>query len=346
MLGRYEIAGKDLDIGRPISENFVMRKFHTLGLMIALMLSIGIPAESEESLARRALSPVLPQVEFGETPILDAIEYLKGRSREYHPNGVGLNIVVDPSIDPHTTVTLRLSQVSIGVVLICVAEQTNLDYRVDQHAAHLLPFGMGELAKKELLRADYSTSSPQAKIARELSLGALEFDEAPVSDVLEFVSMKSHEGGSAGLNLVIDSRIDPTIPVNLKLQNAAASTALWALTKQTALEIRIEPHAIMIEPPGSEFYREQRIELAEETLRKGMKNRPRGKGYTLGTPPDDPRSPAHPDYVSSAHSDRSKRTNALNNVYKWVGGKWTFVRYGDGQAEESGLTTGKLGERK
>ncbi|MDF2377040.1 MAG: hypothetical protein P1U81_12410 [Verrucomicrobiales bacterium] len=59
---------------------------------------------------------------------------------------------------------------------------------------------------------------------------------------------------------------------------AAASTALWALTKQTALELRIEPYAIMIEPSGSTFCREQRIELAEEEVRKGMKSRPPGKG--------------------------------------------------------------------
>lgn len=58
---------------------------------------------------------------------------------------------------------------------------------------------------------------------------------------------------------------------------AAASTALWALTKQTALELRIEPYAIMIEPSGSTFCREQRIELAEEEVRKGMKSRPPGK---------------------------------------------------------------------
>ncbi|MEM1441337.1 MAG: hypothetical protein AAGF67_03280 [Verrucomicrobiota bacterium] len=295
---------------------------------------------------RAALSPVLPQVEFEETPILSAVEFLKGRSREHDPKKVGVNIVIDPSVDPATTVNLRLSEVSIGVILICLAEQADLDYRVDRFAFRILPFGEGELAEKELQQTDHASSSPQAKLARELTFAQIGFADAPVVDVLEFLSQSSREKGGQGLNLVMDHRIDQNLPVTFDLKDAAASTVLWAISKQTALEIRIEPYAILIEPPGSEFYREQRIERAREEARKGVKSRPRGRGYTLGTPPDDPRSPAHPDYVGSAHPDKSKRTNALNNVYKWVGGKWTFVRYGDGQAKESGLTTGSLGETR
>ncbi|MEM6916103.1 MAG: hypothetical protein AAF491_06000, partial [Verrucomicrobiota bacterium] len=263
---------------------------------------------------KTALSPILPEVEFQETPILDAVEFLQRHSREKDPNNAGVNIVIDPSIDLTTTVTLRLSDVSIGVVLICLAEQTDLDYRVDPFAFRILPFGTGELAANELIQADHAASSPQAKRARDLTFDRIGFSEAPVVDVMDYLSRSSRENGGSGLNLVLDHRIDEALPVSFDLQDAAASTVLWAVSKQTSLEIRIEPYAILIEPPGSTFFREQRIERAREEARKGV-SRPRGKGYSLGTPPNDPRSPAHPDYIGSNHPDRSKRTNALNNVY-------------------------------
>jgi len=139
----------------------------------------------------------------------------------------------------------------------------------------------------------------------------------------------------------------PAIPVNLLLRDASASTALSAIAKETSLEIRIEPYAIVMEPPGSKFYRDQRVGRARAAARKGLKAksskvRPLGEDSALGTTPADPRSPAHPDYVGSTHPDRSKRTNAIGNTYKWVGGKWTFVRYQDGKHPEGGLRTGSL----
>lgn len=341
MFHRYGITAKILDFQGPILEPDTMRAF---GLFLLCLLGMTEPASGNQ--IRTALSSVLPQVEFVETPLPDVVEFLQGRSREMDPSGAGVNVVIDPAIDPLTTVTLRLSEVSIGVVLICLAEQTDLDYQIDSHAFRLVPFGMGRIAEEELLRRDHSVSSPQAKIARELALGEVEFVDAPVSDVLEFLSLKSYDSSGSGLNLVVDHRIDESLPVRLHLHNAAASTVLWAMAKQTSLEIRVTPYAILIEPPGAKFYREQRIARAEEAARKSLPTRPRGKGYTLGTPPNDPRSPAHPDYVGSNHPDRSKRTNALNNVYKWAGGKWTFVRYGDGADDEGGLETGTLGDRR
>ncbi len=295
------------------------------------------------------LSLRLEQVEFFETPLADAVSYLQQRSAELDPAKRGINIVLDPGVELSATTSLALSDVTVGVCLICLVEQVGVDYRRDAHAFMIVPAGEGELAKKELEPQVNHANSEQASRARGLLMTQIEFKEAPLRDVLQFVSSKSREGGSqnTGLNLVVDHRVDQDLPVTLRLNQVPASAVLSYVARVTGIEIRIEPWAIMIEPPGTKFYREARIREAKAKLAAGRKGvtRKRGTAPTLGTSPNDPRSPAHPDYVHSADPDVSKRTNALNNVYKWKGGKWSFVRYGSGSEDEGGLKTGTLGAR-
>ncbi len=295
------------------------------------------------------LSLRMAQVEFVETPLADAVSYLQQRSAELDPAKRGINIVLDPEVDQSATTSLALSDVTIGVCLICLVEQVGADYRKDAHAFMIVPAGEGELAKKELEPQANYANSEQAARARSLLMTQIEFKEAPLRDVLRFVSVKSREDGSqnTGLNLVVDHRVDQDLPVTLRLNQVPASAVLSYVARTTGIEIRIEPWAIMIEPPGTKFYREARVREIKAKLAAAKKGgtRKRGTAPTLGTPPNDPRSPAHPDYVHSANPDVSKRTNALNNIYKWKGGKWSFVRYGSGDETPSALDTGSLGAR-
>jgi hypothetical protein len=317
-------------------------------VFILSSFSILLPA------AHAATSPLslkLQQVEFVETPIADAVKYLQQRSAELDPLKRGLNIVINPKVDLSLATSLALSDVTIGVCLICFVEQAGVDYRKDAHAFMIVPPGEGVLAEKELESKANHANSEQASRARALQLTQIEFKEAPLRDVLGFISAKSREGGvlNTGLNIVVDHQVDQELPVTLRLNQVPASAALSYVARVTGVEIRIEPWAIMIEPPGTKFYREARIRKNQEEARKSIdrnSTRKRGTAPALGTPPEDPRSPAHPDYVHSANPDVSKRTNALNNVYKWSGGKWTFVKYGSGDEDEGGLKTGTLGAKR
>lgn len=318
--------------------------FYTVFILSLFLVPLPLIQASNDPLSLR-----LQQVELVETPLSDAVKYLQLRSAELDPTKRGLNIVVDPRVDLSLTTSLALSDVTIGVCLICLAEQVGIDYRRDAHAFLLVPAGEGMLAKQELQPRANATSSQQAVRARSLQMSQIEFNEAPLRDVLQFVSAKSREGASANksLNLVVDHKVDQDLPVTLRLNQIPASAVLTYIARMTGVEIRIEPWAIMIEPPGTEFYRVARIKEAKAKLAAtGSKTRKRGTAPTLGALPDDPRSPAHPDYVHSAHSDVSKRTNALNNIYKWNGGKWSFVRYGSGDVDEGGLKTGSLGAKQ
>jgi hypothetical protein len=98
----------------------------------------------------------LQQVEFVETPLADAVKYLQQRSAELDPAKRGLNIVVDPEVDLSLTTSPALSDVTIGVCLICLAEQVGIDYRRDAHAFLLVPaengasFGMAQVTRTKV----------------------------------------------------------------------------------------------------------------------------------------------------------------------------------------------------
>lgn len=317
----------------------------------ALLFAVAMPCVVR---AADGLSPKLDVVEFSEAPLVEVVDFLRARSQELDPTGRAANIVIDPTVDAEREVTLALGDVSIGLALLCLVEQCGLDYRREPHAFMILPEGTGTIAREELQQQEPAIS-PQVELARSLTFERIEFAEAPVSDVLAFLSAKSRENGGAGLNLVVDHRVDPTLPVSLNVSNVTAAFVLGRVAAATGVEVRAVPWAILVEPPGEEFRRQQK--LAELARQNRVPYRPPSKRNYLSKTGNtyenqDPRSPTHPDYVHSSHGDVSKRSNALNNVYQWVGGKWTFVRYGGNDREggletgNGGLQTGTLGEKR
>jgi len=311
-------------------------------LRILLLVVIGIIPLSGKA---AAISAKLDRVEFEDTPLSDAIEYLRIKSRELDAGGAGVNFLIDPEVDLEAPITLHLGDVSIGTAVLCLVDHARLDYRVDNHACLILPAGKGELAKKSPHDPEKAARYAPAIRARDYTMDQVEFAEAPLKDVVKYLSDRFHSDhpSEPPLNLVVSSRIDGNIPVTMKMNSAPASRVLYFLSKMTGIEIRIEPYAIFLDPPGTRQLHLARVEHERKKKMAAQPNRKRGKGYTLGTPPNDPRSPAHPDYVHSAHSQASLRTNALNNVYKWVSGKWTFVRHGSGDTRPSALDTNRSG---
>ncbi len=308
-----------------------------LKTFLSTALSVGLLGTVEAN----PLSANLGQVEIAETTFAEALDYFRTRSLELDPNGVGANIIVAAGVDKEREVSLHLSEATIGSALVCLVDHAEFDYTLEPHAFVIRPAGSGKLAEKRM-KSKKSTGAPSihATRARQLILEQIEFEEAPLGDVLQFIAAKSRERG-AGINIVLNHRVDPEIPLTLKLKNIPAASVLAYIAEMTGMELRDEPWAIFIDPPGTQALHEaQRKTCHLDLVEKNAPSRyatPRGKDYVMGRIPDDPRSPAHPDYVGSGHSKIPLRTNALNNVYKWVGGKWTFVRYGSGDKNHPSL---------
>lgn len=248
------------------------------------------------------------------------------------------NIICDPRIDTERKVTLYLNHISMGNALMCLLDHADLDYRLDEHAVVIVPKWEGELGKRKPHPAESIARFPDVSKSSVCLFDHVEFSDVPIKDVVRYISDRSAEMNPemGGINVVFNHYIDPDMSVSLDLKQVTAARLLYRISQLTQLEIRPEPFAICLDPPGTKALSEarrklrRRDRLAMLSESGGNSGKMRGKGYMIGRIPNDPRSPTHPDYVGSSADDIRTRTNALNNVYKWVNGKWTFVRYGSG----------------
>lgn len=283
----------------------------------------------------------IARIEFANTPLSDAVDFFRAKSIELQPAGKRINFIVDPEVDPQQLISLRLSNVPIGAAIVYMIDYADLDYRIDSHACFILPGGQGELAKRRPLEPAVTAGFKLSKMARQIVLEKIEFNAAPLDEVINFITQKSAEvtPGHRGINMILSRRVDPVIPVSLQMENVPISRVLAKIANQTAIEIRIEKYAVFLDPPGTRILQLARIEAAQSAPHPSAASSPGGRGGrpSLGTPPNDPRSPAHPKYIKSTDPDVRKRTNALNNVYKWVNGKWTFVKSSSTALDKSEL---------
>jgi beta-lactamase regulating signal transducer with metallopeptidase domain len=94
------------------------------------------PASSTEAFARKH---ILPQVQFREATLTEAIEFLRVKSRNLDPAGQGLNLVVNPGGDPQLKITLDLKNVPVFEALRYIAELSGHTLSADDHSIILTP---------------------------------------------------------------------------------------------------------------------------------------------------------------------------------------------------------------
>ena len=114
---------------------------------------------------------VIPEIDFDDTTVEEAVDYLRERARELDqsvedPSQKGINFVIRKpriegggvideeldaegglgAVDPGTARVkgLKLKNVTVKEALQHIAEQSRLRYKVDEHAVTLLPLGSGE----------------------------------------------------------------------------------------------------------------------------------------------------------------------------------------------------------
>ncbi len=303
--------------------------------IILAMFTAGF-AWNPESLRAEENYANLSQIHFEETPLSVVIEFFRAKSAEGKWTKRGIDFIIDTEIDQEQLISLRLNDIPIGIAIIYMIDSADLDYKINDHVCQILPRGEGELAKRLPSDPRITGKFAPAIKARKPLPGRVEFSEAPIQLIADYISERQ------GFNLILNQRIDPDIPVSIQRDNVSSAHFLRSIADLASLEIRVEPYAIFLDPPGTKALHLARIKTARlQKLKSAPRKSQRKGGYGIGVYPNDPRSPVHPDYVKSTDPDVSKRTNALNNVYKWVNGKWTFVRAGS-SAKNRGLRTSTL----
>lgn len=114
------------------------------------LTDVEIPTAGAQEIEQKLKNITIPQLEFNDATLGDVIQFLIQKSQELDrseadPAKRGVNIVVDASGaagggDPsQTTMTVRLTNVPLGIALKYVTQQVGMKYRVDNFAVTVIP---------------------------------------------------------------------------------------------------------------------------------------------------------------------------------------------------------------
>lgn len=116
-------------------------------LAICLAFALGTSAlhgrvepSSHDRLVEKLKTIRIPEVEFVEVPLPEALEYLRVAARKYDPETVtnprlaGVNIVLLTRENPPPTVTLHVRNLNVGTSLGFITELTGYVYEVREQA--------------------------------------------------------------------------------------------------------------------------------------------------------------------------------------------------------------------
>lgn len=123
---------------------------------IALMEG-DVASGGEVAINRKLKEIIIPTIEFSNARLVDVLDFLGQKSQELDsseadPAKRGVNIVVDTSgapggVDPsQSTLSVRLTNVPLGVALKYAAQQVDMKYRVDGFAVTVIPMSVDENA--------------------------------------------------------------------------------------------------------------------------------------------------------------------------------------------------------
>lgn len=107
-----------------------------------LLITVIEQTETQKALERKLRNIIIPQVNFREAGLQDAVDFLRERARALDPGNGDVNIVVAIPIDddaPEPRLTLNLHSVSLYDVLRYCCEAGGLQMRIDDHAVVLTP---------------------------------------------------------------------------------------------------------------------------------------------------------------------------------------------------------------
>ncbi|MFK5922335.1 MAG: M56 family metallopeptidase [Verrucomicrobiota bacterium] len=226
--------------------------FSALALFVST-LAIAKQNSGKDQLAQlhedKLESIIIPLIEFADTSLPDAINFIVHRSRELdtsekNPADKGVNIISYQALSD-VKLTLRLSNIPLGEALRVIADLADADLKKMPHAIALVPQNFHTSVVKEK-----ESSAIQNKL-KNIILPSVEFKGTPINDALAYLQQRSVDLDSQspvnqkGINLVLKKSKDDK-KITLNLRNISLGEVLL-ITAQTAnYEMQIRPHSILL----------------------------------------------------------------------------------------------------
>ena len=220
------------------------------GLLAPARTVHGAPAPDPTSPAERARQIKVPVVSFEQTSLADVVRFLAKRSRELDPQGTGVNLVLVPPPADAKPALVNLELRSISLLAATDYAARSVGWRLTPEASALV-LQPGAEASVPATAPAAGQASPTADRARAIVIPHLEFDGAPVPQVLAFLAKRSIELDPEGIGVNFVLLLAPgTKPpaVTLNLDNIPLFEAARYMALCSGLEMVPEPEALVIQP--------------------------------------------------------------------------------------------------
>lgn len=257
-----EAAGKNstlkLAVNQPIAAQRIARIVNLAtdaGFSRLDFSAASAPEDPAAALAKKLDDIVIPQVEFNDTTLSAALEFLVKRSsdldvNEKDPSKKGINIVLNAAGAEPTRITLKLSNVPLSEALRYTANLAQLEYTVEPHNILIVPISKGH--------------DQAANKLKEIRLPSVEFAQTPYRDAFAFLSAKSVEFDRSetdlekkGVSIAVirkdqtatgDSDADGLPLVTMKFKNATLGEMIRAIAQLADDEVSTEDNTVIVHP--------------------------------------------------------------------------------------------------
>jgi hypothetical protein len=190
---------------------------------------------------------IIPQIEFNDVGLSDALAFLRTKAREHDSEKKGVNLIYKPRAEtPEPRLTVSFKEIPLTEALKYFAQLAALDLEFSEAAV--------VLDERSARMTGSPTSQPKGMsqdLASRLILPQVEFKEASLPKILQFLQQKSLEldPEKKGLNLILNAPGDPspeTIQISLHLREVPLSEALRYVAKLANLNLRYDDDAVVL----------------------------------------------------------------------------------------------------
>jgi len=239
--------------------------------------SVGKGAYSEAEKAKLAAlekklkTIVLPSIEFSNTPLKSAIDFIVQKSVELdaaesdvQKKGINCVLVGDPKELQSIRISVKITNAPIGEILRYTLSLAGMGYQVQPNAVVIAAQAESEVAQDANQLgasegADRAAVAAMEKKMKNIRIPSLEFVDTPLPAALQFLRQRSFEldvdekdPANKGVNVILGGNPKGVgngseyPKLTLKLSNVSLFDAFRYTANLTKMEFRIEPHAIVL----------------------------------------------------------------------------------------------------
>lgn len=224
-----------------------------------LMVMVSVRLADNGALVEDRLEKIIiPTIELRDTPLTEALAFLRQQARDLDPEKRGINLLHIPAEGvPDPLITVSFKEIPLSEALKYLAVLSGLEvefgdpavvFRTPAPKPVLSPDAAVETAKVPMT---VKPSGKSADLAASITLPEFVVEEASLPSVLQFLQQKSLELDPAkkGLNLILNAPGDPapgTIRINLSLRNVPLSEAIRYVAELANLKLRYDEDAVVL----------------------------------------------------------------------------------------------------